>query len=105
MPVRQSEKKSQKPKPTAKDSFKKQKISPNTAEEKTGRLGLKDLGRLAEEATKKEKASKKAQKSSEKKQGTKPEPKPAKEPPKTPETKKPDNSSEQQSLLTIDHNK
>ena len=86
---------------TAKESFKKQKISPNTAEEKTGRLGLKDLGRLAEEATKKEKA-KKASKKPEKKQGTKPEPKKTTEK-KAPEPKK--SAEDSDSTLTINHDK
>ena len=36
--------------PTPKDDFKKLKVSPNTAEDKTDRPGLKDLGRLVAEA-------------------------------------------------------
>ena len=38
--------------PTAKDDFKKLKISPNTAEDKSGRPGLKDLGKMVELAAK-----------------------------------------------------
>ncbi len=49
-------------KPTPKAEFKKLKLSPNTAEEKTGRLGLKDLGKLVAE-TKEEKKEDKAGKS------------------------------------------
>ena len=48
--------------PTPKDDFKKLKMSPNTAEDKTDRPGLKDLGRLvaeAESASSPEKASEK----------------------------------------------
>ena len=40
-------------KPTPKAEFKKMKLSPNTAEEKTGRLGLKDLGKLVAESKEK----------------------------------------------------
>ncbi|MBQ3309250.1 type IV secretory system conjugative DNA transfer family protein [Candidatus Saccharibacteria bacterium] len=36
---------------TPKDDFKKLKISPNTAEDKEGRPGLKDLGKMVEQAT------------------------------------------------------
>ncbi len=38
--------------PTAKDDFRKLKISPNTAEDKSGRPGLKDLGKMVELAAK-----------------------------------------------------
>ncbi len=42
-----------KPKSTTPQAdFRKMKLSPNAAEEKTGRLGLKDLGRMVEEAKK-----------------------------------------------------
>lgn len=44
--------------PTPKDDFKKLKISPNTAEDKTDRPGLKDLGRLVAEAAAEDGATK-----------------------------------------------
>ncbi len=49
-----NEKTGQKPnlKSTPKMEFKKMKLSPNAAEEKTGRLGLKDLGKLVATETK-----------------------------------------------------
>ena len=40
--------------PTAKSDFKKLKISPNTAEDKTNRPGLKDLGKIVKEREQKD---------------------------------------------------
>ena len=40
--------------PTAKSDFKKLKISPNTAEDKSGRPGLKDLGKIVKEREQKD---------------------------------------------------
>ena len=83
-----------KQKPTSPQAdFKKMKLSPNTAEEKTGRLGLKDLGRLAEQASKPQEGiikSKNPQK------GSKPTQKPAEK-----SHQKPKDTPE--NLLTIKH--
>ena len=66
------------------------KLSPNTAEAKTGRLGLRDLGRLAEAATKEEGTTK----------PQKPAPKKASKTAKKPHHKPQDTP---ENLLTIKH--
>ena len=80
-----------KQKPSSPQSdFKKMKLSPNTAEAKTGRLGLRDLGRLAEAATKEEGTTK----------PQKPAPKKASKTAKKPHHKPQDTP---ENLLTIKH--